>query len=89
MDGMLFDMTEALTSAQLRRDIQGIGSDLKWSAVELARIAERLGAAGNSADAQAILRMIQIFQKGEERLSLIADDVKEGVIGRLPTPETR
>ena len=26
----------------LKRDLQGIASDLKWSAVELKRIAERL-----------------------------------------------
>lgn len=36
----------------LRRDLQGIASDLKWSAVELVRIAERLSVVGNEADAQ-------------------------------------
>lgn len=66
-------MTTINTSAQTRRDLQGISSDLKWSAVELARIADRLEAAGNSPDAQAVLRMIQIFQQGEKRLDLIAD----------------
>ena len=29
----------------LKRDLQGIASDLKWSAVELKRIAEHPGAA--------------------------------------------
>lgn len=31
----------------LKRDLQGIASDLKWSAVELMRIAERLSLAGS------------------------------------------
>ena len=31
---------------ELRRDLQGIASDLKWSAVELKRIAERLNQSG-------------------------------------------
>jgi hypothetical protein len=43
----------------LKRDLQGIASDLKWSAVELLRVAERLSQAGNEADAQAVLRMLQ------------------------------
>lgn len=35
----------------LKRDLQGIASVLRWSAVELMRIAERLGLASNEADA--------------------------------------
>lgn len=70
-------MTATNTGAQTRRDLQGISADLKWSAVELARIAERLEAAGNSPDAHAVLRMIQIFQKGERRLNLIADQISD------------
>ena len=50
------------------RDLQGIASDLKWSAVELKRIAERLSQSGHEADAQAITRMVTIFRSGEERL---------------------
>ena len=38
----------------LKRDLQGVASDLKWSAVELLRVAERLSQAGNEADAQAV-----------------------------------
>ena len=41
----------------LKRDLQGVASDLKWSAVELMRVAERLSQAGNEADAQAVLRI--------------------------------
>ncbi|MEQ7918246.1 hypothetical protein ABQX22_03560 [Xanthomonas sp. WHRI 1810A] len=72
-------MTATNTSAQTRRDLQGISSDLKWSAVELARIADRLEAAGNSPDAQAVLRMIQIFQQGEKRLNMIASQISDAV----------
>lgn len=70
-------MTTSNTGAQARRDLQGISSDLKWSSVELARIADRLDAAGNSPDAQAVLRMIQIFQQGEKRLMAIAEQVEK------------
>jgi len=53
----------------LKRDLQGIASDLKWSAVELKRIAERLSLAGNEIDAQAIHHLITIFKAGEARLN--------------------
>ena len=47
-------MTATNTGAQMRRDLQGSSADLKWSAVELASIAERLEAAGNSPEAHAV-----------------------------------
>lgn len=61
----------------LKRDLQGIASDLKWSAVELIRIAERLSSAGNEPDAQAIYRMIKIFQSDEARLKSHAAEVEK------------
>lgn len=66
----------------LKRDLQGVASDLKWSAVELMRIAERLSLAGNEADAQALLRMCTVFHADEDRLAGYADEVKIGVIHR-------
>lgn len=66
----------------LRRDLQGVASDLRWSIVELTQIAERLHQASNEADAQAILRMCQVFQGGEERLIAYADEVKARAIHR-------
>lgn len=66
----------------LKRDLQGIASDLKWSAVELMRIAERLSLAGNEADAQAVFRMLTVFHDGEDRLAGYADEVKAGRIVR-------
>lgn len=66
----------------LKRDLQGIASDLKWSAVELLRIAERLSLAGNEADAQAVIRICVVMQAGEDRLAGYADEVKAGGIVR-------
>lgn len=67
----------------LKRDLRGLASDFKWSAVELMRIAERLSLAGNEADAQAILRMITVFQAGEDRLMGYAEEVSDGRITRV------
>ena len=67
---------------ELKRDLQGIASDLKWSAVELMRIAERLSLAGNEADAQAVIRICIVMQAGEDRLAGYADEVKAGQINR-------
>ncbi|WP_260319916.1 hypothetical protein [Pseudomonas sp. JAI115] len=64
----------------LKRDLQGMASDLKWPAVELTRIAERLSSAGNDSDAQAIYRMITVFQSDEARLQSHAAE-----IARAPT----
>ena len=69
----------------LKRDLQGIASDLKWSAVELKRIAERLSQSGHEADAQAVLKMCTVFQAGEDRLAGYADEVKAGILTRTRT----
>ncbi|MBD8669806.1 hypothetical protein OQ519_25145 [Pseudomonas lurida] len=66
----------------LKRDLQGVASDLKWSAVELMRIAERLSLAGNEADAQAVLKMCTVLHADEDRLAAYADEVKAGDIIR-------
>ena len=67
---------------ELKRDLQGIASDLKWSAVELKRIAERLSQSGHEADAQAVLKMCTVFHAGEDRLAGYAEEVKVGQIIR-------
>ena len=66
----------------MKRDLQGIASDLKWSAVELKRIAERLSQSGHEADAQAVLKMCTVFHAGEDRLAGYAEEVKVGQIIR-------
>lgn len=75
-------MTLTKPNQDLKRDLQGIASDLKWSAVELMRIAERLSLAGNEADAQAVLRMCNVFHADEDRLAGYAEEVKAGRILR-------
>jgi hypothetical protein len=67
---------------QMRRDVQGISADLKWSVVELRGIAQRLELAGNMPDAQAVFRMIQIFQQGEARL----EEIATAIAGNLTYP---
>ena len=75
-------MTLTKPSQDLKRYLQGIASDLKWSAVELKRIADGLSQAGNEADAQAALKMCTVFHAGEDRLAGYADEVKAGRIVR-------
>jgi hypothetical protein len=75
-------MTLDKPNQDLKRDLQGIASDLKWSAVELMRIAERLSLAGNEADAQAVLKMCTVFHADEDRLAGYADEVKAARIIR-------
>lgn len=65
----------------LKRDLQGVASDLKWSAVELVRIAERLSHAGNGPDAEALRRMISVFQQDEKRLNGWIEEFNAGQIG--------
>jgi len=67
---------------KLRRDLQSVASDLRWSAVELLRIAEQLRQAGNDVDAQAAIRLCELFQGDEERLAGYAEEVKAKVISR-------
>lgn len=64
----------------LRRDLQGLAADLKWSAVELVRIADRLSQSGNDPDAHALHRMIAMFQREEGRLQVVVNHVAEGRI---------
>ncbi|MEF0148394.1 hypothetical protein [Pseudomonas guariconensis] len=78
-------MTLTKPNQELRRDLQGLASDLKWSAVELMRIAVRLSEAGNESDSQAVIRICQVMQAGEDRLAGYEDDVKAGRIERHKT----
>ncbi|WP_243434220.1 hypothetical protein [Pseudomonas sp. 43(2021)] len=71
---------------ELRRDLHGLASDLKWSAIELMRIAARLSQAGSEADAQAVIRICQVMQAGEDRLAGYGDEVGSGSIMRKPLP---
>ncbi|WGK93008.1 hypothetical protein [Pseudomonas migulae] len=67
---------------ELRRDLQSVASDLRWSAVELVRLADQLRQAGNDVDAQAVLRLCDLFQGDEQRLAGYAEEVKAKAISR-------
>lgn len=67
-------MTQRKPNQELHRDLQGLASDLKWSAVELMRIAGRLSQAGNETDAQAIMRICAVMRAGEARLEARVDE---------------
>jgi hypothetical protein len=68
------------SNQNLRRDLQGLAADLKWSAVELVRIAERLSQAGNEPDAQGLHRMFAMFHREEAPLGTIVNDIAAGRI---------
>lgn len=76
-------MTLTKPNQDLKRDLQGIASDLKWSAVELMRVAERLSQAGNEADAQAVLKMCTVLHADEDRLVGYAGEVEIGLVTRV------
>jgi hypothetical protein len=67
---------------EFRRDLVGLASDLRWSAVELLRIAEQLRQAGNEVDAEAVRKLCDLFQGDERRLAGYAEEVKAKVITR-------
>jgi hypothetical protein len=67
---------------ELRRDLQSVASDLRWSAVELLRLAEQLRQSGNDVDAQAVMRLCDLFQGDEQRLAGYAEEVKAKAISR-------
>lgn len=67
---------------ELRRDLQSVASDLRWSAVELLRLAQQFRQAGNEADAQAVQRLCELFQGDEQRLAGYAEEVKAKAITR-------
>ncbi|KAF2391901.1 MULTISPECIES: hypothetical protein [Pseudomonas] len=67
---------------ELRRDLQSVESNLRWSAVELLRLAEQFRLAGNEVDAQVALRLREVLQGDEERLKSYAEEVKARHISR-------
>lgn len=74
---------ELETDRSLQRELKGIASDLKWSAVELYRIADRLSHAGNDPDAQALRKMITVFHQDEARLEALTTRVDGVQASRL------
>jgi hypothetical protein len=73
-----------LNSAEhdLRQNLQDLASDMRWSAVELKAIAKRLRESGNEVDAQMALKIGQLLEAGDDRLTTYADEVKARVINK-------
>ncbi|OEC54795.1 hypothetical protein [Pseudomonas sp. AP42] len=67
---------------QLRRDLKQAAALLKWSGVDLMKMAIRLSEAGFEADARELLTIIGSFPDAEDKLAGYADEVKAGRIVR-------
>ncbi|MFK7699668.1 hypothetical protein [Pseudomonas caspiana] len=67
---------------QLRRDLKEASALIKWSGIDLMKMAIRLSEAGFEADARALLMIIESFPDAEDKLVGYADEVKAGRIVR-------
>lgn len=67
---------------QLRRDLKEAAALLKWSGVDLMKMAIRLSEAGFESDARELLTIISGFPDVEDKLTTYAEDVKDGWIYR-------
>lgn len=67
---------------QLRRDLKEAAAQLKWSGVDLMKMAVRLPEAGFESDARELLTIIASFPDAEDKLAGYADEVKDGQITR-------
>ncbi|WP_372438234.1 hypothetical protein ACCM60_14155 [Pseudomonas chlororaphis subsp. aureofaciens] len=67
---------------QLRRDLKEVAALLKWSGVDLMKMAVRLSEAGFETDAWKLLTIISGFPDAEDKLMAYADEVKVGRIVR-------
>ena len=68
---------------QLRRDLKEAAALLKWSGVDLMKMAIRLSEAGFESDARELLTIISGFPDAEDRLAGYAEEVKAGGIVRV------
>lgn len=68
---------------QLRRDLKEAAALLKWSGVDLMKMAVRLSEAGFEADARELLTIMASYQDVEDKLAGYADEVKAGQLTRI------
>lgn len=78
-------MSLGKTEQALKRDLEGLALDLKWSAVELKTLARALMYSGQPAQVQALERMATVFERAETRLVLYAAAVSAGHLGWVNT----
>lgn len=67
---------------QLRRDLKEAATLLKWSGVDLMKMAVRLSEAGFESDARELLTIISGFPDVEDKLVGYADEVRDQRITR-------
>lgn len=67
---------------ELRHDLKEVAALLKWSSVDLMKMAVRLSEAGFESDAREILAITSGFPDAEDRLTEYSDEVKTGRIVR-------
>lgn len=75
-------MTLTKPNQDLRRDLKEVAALLKWSGVDLMKMAIRLSEAGFEDDARELLTIIDGFPDAEDRLAGYAEDVKAGRVVR-------
>ncbi len=61
---------------ELRHDLKEVAALLKWSGVDLMKMAVRLSEAGLESDAREILTIISGYPDAEDKLTEYADEVK-------------
>ncbi|MFP3493566.1 hypothetical protein SB759_05015 [Pseudomonas sp. SIMBA_059] len=68
----------ALTKSdqQLRRHLKEAAALLKWSGVDLVKIAVNLSVSGHEAEARELLLISASFQEVEDKLVVYAEEVK-------------
>lgn len=67
---------------QLRHDLKEVAALLRWSGVDLMKMAVRLSEAGLESDAREILTITSGFPDAEDKLASYAEEVKAGRIAR-------
>ncbi|AZE47329.1 hypothetical protein C4K04_1641 [Pseudomonas chlororaphis] len=67
---------------ELRRDLKQAAAILKWSGIDLFKVAVRLSEVGLETEARELLRMANSYQEIEDRLAAYSNEVKQGRIVR-------
>lgn len=67
---------------ELRRDLKQAAALLKWSGVDLLKMAIRLSEAGFESDARELLTIIANFPNAEDKLEGYAEETKTGRVTR-------
>ena len=67
---------------KLRRDLKEAAALLKWSGVDLMKMAIRLSEAGFESDARELLAIIASFPDAEDKLNGYAEEIKTGHVTR-------